>query len=87
MSRRFWLLLCASLIIPCGRARAEEAESSESMTLALAGDVFIDSPIRAVLDRRAYLVGRRGAYRELLEEAAPALRSADLTMINLENPI
>ena len=87
MFLRIWPLLCASLIIAPGPAHAEEGRPPGSMTLALAGDIFIDSPIRAVLDRRAYQIGRRGAYRELLEEAAPVLRAADFTMVNLENPI
>lgn len=89
MARPRWPLVLAALLtaLPARAARAEVEDGTGSVSLALAGDVFVDAPIRNVLERRSYKVGRLRAYRELLAEVEPALRAADLTLVNLESPV
>ena len=69
-----------------GLAPRAEAEPSP-LTLALAGDVYIDAPTRLGAERLADELGPGPAYRALFDDAASTLAAADLTIINLETPI
>lgn len=65
----------------------EQGRSSSPLTLALAGDVFIDAPTRLALEHRSAKVGLKQAHRELLAEVAPTFKGASLAIVNLETPI
>lgn len=65
----------------------EQRRGSPTLTLALAGDVFIDAPTRLALAQRASEVSLQQAYRELLAEVAPSFERASLAIVNLETPI
>ncbi|HHH28967.1 MAG TPA: CapA family protein, partial [Polyangiaceae bacterium] len=66
------------------RSRSPERRGPQ---IVFGGDVLYDAPLAYQLRRRARAIGRRAAYREVFADLAPALRTADLAVVNLEVPI
>lgn len=77
------LALATLALAALGPAGAQEGEGP---ILALGGDVIFDGPILYAIDR-FHDDAAAPALRELLSELAPALRSADLAVVNLECPV
>ncbi|GAB5544910.1 MAG: hypothetical protein SangKO_046700 [Sandaracinaceae bacterium] len=55
--------------------------------IALGGDVLYDGPLDYQLRRRARVVGRAQAYREVFADLTPTLSGADFALVNLESPV
>ncbi len=55
--------------------------------IAIGGDVLYDAPLVYQLRHRAREVGRARALEEVFSDLAPALREADLAIVNLETPV
>jgi poly-gamma-glutamate synthesis protein (capsule biosynthesis protein) len=80
-------ILALTVLVATPGVAAEPGAPAESITIALGGDVYVDAPTRAGLQRRAAARGGFEAHRELLADVAPVLAGADLSIVNLETPV